>query len=114
MGHLSPPEPRLRVELRHGRVEERAAALVAEVPGGDLQVSGGGECPILPFTGEISYRYFTGSQKYFGGPVKSPYEISPVKVYFAYSPPPHAQRLAPVRPRLHRQDRRLLRCDNLE
>ena len=30
------------------------------------QGSGGGECPILPFTGEmISYRCFTGSQNYF-------------------------------------------------
>jgi hypothetical protein len=35
-------------------------------------VSGGDKYPILPFTGEISYPCFTGSQKYFRGPVKSP------------------------------------------
>ena len=27
--------------------------------------SGGGECPILPFPGEISYGCFTGCVKYF-------------------------------------------------
>jgi hypothetical protein len=31
----------------------------------------------LFFTGEISYLCFTGSQKYFRGPVKSPYEFCP-------------------------------------
>jgi hypothetical protein len=53
---------------------------------------GGGKYPILPFTGEISYSCFTGCQKYFGGPLKPPYEISPVKVYLAYFSPPERRR----------------------
>ena len=30
----------------------------------------------------------SGFQKYFSGPVKSPYEISPANLYLAHSPPP--------------------------
>ena len=33
---------------------------------------GGDECPILPFTGEISYRCFTGCRKMFLRPRKIP------------------------------------------
>ena len=43
---------------------------------------------MLPFTGEIAYRCCTGCRKYLRGPVKSPYEISPAKVYLTNFPPP--------------------------
>ena len=54
------------------------------------QVSGGEKYRIFPFTGEFLYRCFSGCQKYFCGPVRSPYEISSVKVYVAYFSPPEA------------------------
>jgi hypothetical protein len=59
-----------------------------------LLFSGGDKYPILPFPVEISYRCFTGCQKNFGDPAKSPYENSPVKVYFAHLSPPDALRRA--------------------
>ena len=50
--------------------------------------SGGDKYPILPFAGEISYRCFKVWQPYFWRPLKSPYEVSPVKVYLAHFSPP--------------------------
>ena len=41
-------------------------------------ISGGGECPILRFPGEISYGCFTGCQKYFRHPVKFPNDVWPI------------------------------------
>ena len=49
--------------------------------------SGGEKEPYFSLTGEISYRCFTGCQKYLSR-VKSPYEFSPVGLHLAYSPPP--------------------------
>ena len=55
------------------------------------RVTEAGKFLILPFTGEISYRCFTGCQKYFWGPVESPYANSPVKVYSADHSPPQVE-----------------------
>ena len=74
--------------LREEGVQKPLRPRRRELVGGETQETGG--CPIFPFTGEISYRCFTGCQTYFGGPVKSPYEVSPVKVYLVYLSPPEA------------------------
>ena len=46
------------------------------------------EYPILPFTGEISYPCFKACQIFFLRPLKSAYEVSPVKLHLGYFAPP--------------------------
>ena len=53
--------------------------------------SGGPKYPIVPFTGEISYGWFKGCQKYFWRPLKSAYGISPVKLHLGHFGPPEVR-----------------------
>ena len=71
--------------------------LKPQAPGGGG--SGGGKLPILRFAGEIiiSYRCFAGFRECFWDPLKSPCEISPVRLHFGYFSPPDRRRRAPER-----------------
>jgi hypothetical protein len=58
--------------------------------------SGGPAYPILPRAGETSYRFLKGCPKYFCCPLKSAYEISPVKLHPGYCGPPELWRNEPT------------------